>query len=102
MTDKPTCASCDFMRHEGAVMRCYWEAPQPVFLGASPGRIAGGPPALVITGMSPEVTAERFCRHHPELRMEGEVRASPGISIPTIPSPKPPIGILLDGSETRQ
>lgn len=98
MTDSPSCTTCDFMRHEGPVMRCYWDTPQPALLGQVPNRIQGGPPVLIITGISPEVSPERFCRHHPALRMEGDVQTSPGMGAAPVPRPS----LMIDGNETRQ
>lgn len=56
-------------------MRCYYEPPQPALIGTKPSAIAGGPPMLVIAGLSPEVHPARFCRHHPLL--EGRSQAKP-------------------------
>lgn len=86
-----SCSTCDFMRHEGTVMRCYWEAPVAVLLGNVPSKLAGARPQLVITGLSPEVHPARFCRHHPDLRDPAEV-VSPGIGA----SPARP-GIVIEG-----
>ena len=66
--NQPSCSTCDFMRREGPAMRCYHEPPVPVLLGTVPNKIAGAPQQLVITGISPEVHDQRFCRYHPLLR----------------------------------
>lgn len=63
-----SCESCDFMRREGNAMRCYYEPPEPSIIGQIPSKIQGGPPTLVIAGLSPEVHPARFCHHHPLLR----------------------------------
>lgn len=94
MTAVPSCSTCDFMRYEGQVMRCLWNPARAEVIGQAPSRIQGGPPMLVITGILPEVTLTRFCRHHPDLRVDGEVNASPGLSdAPSVPVP---------GNDTRQ
>jgi hypothetical protein len=76
---QPSCEACDFMRREGNAMRCYYEPPTPMLIATVPSKIAGGPPQLVIAGLSPEVHAARFCRHHPMLegRALGPLGAAP-------------------------
>jgi hypothetical protein len=56
------------MRREGPTMRCYYDPPLAQFIGTQPSPVRGAKPLLVVAGLSPEVTAERFCRHHPMLR----------------------------------
>lgn len=75
---QPSCATCDFMRHEGNSMRCYWNPPTAMYLGTAPADPENGRPAptLLSTGVYPEVHPGRFCRHHPDLRGDGQ--ASPG------------------------
>lgn len=70
MSDRPSpsCSTCDFMRHEGGTMRCYFDPPAPALLGTIPSKLQGLPPQMVVTGISPEVHAQRFCQHHPDLR----------------------------------
>lgn len=48
-------------------MRCYHEAPTPIFVGTIPNKVVGMPPVMITLGMSPEVFPDRFCRHHPVL-----------------------------------
>lgn len=64
-------------------MRCYYEPPQPALIGTKPSAIAGGPPMLVIAGLSPEVHPARFCRHHPLL--EGRRHSVMGVVEPGPP-----------------
>lgn len=78
---QPSCASCDFMRHEGQSMRCFWNPPVAMFLGAVPAKIQGAPPMILSTGVYPEVHPGRFCRHHPDLRGDAQPQ-SPGIETP--------------------
>jgi hypothetical protein len=57
-------------------MRCYWDPPVPMYLGLVGGH-DGGAPTLLSTGVYPEVYPGRFCRHHSELRGDGQL--SPGV-----------------------
>lgn len=72
MTDEtpridPSCETCEWMRREGNTMRCYYDPPKPQFIQIAAAKIAGGPPVLVVAGITPEVAPQRFCRHHPLL-----------------------------------
>lgn len=51
-------------------MRCYYDPPLAQVLGTIPSRLQGGPPQLLIAGISPEVHEDRFCRHHPAITGE--------------------------------
>lgn len=109
MTASPSCTTCDFMRYVNDTMRCFWDAPVPTLIAVIPNRIAGAPPIPVVTGISPEVSPDQFCRRHPSLRPAGvsEVR-SPGLAAkpePREPAPEVTRGglILPPGvGETRQ
>lgn len=85
MTPSPSCTTCDFMRYVNETMRCFWDAPTPTLIAVIPNRIAGALPIPVVTGISPEVSPDQFCRHHPDLRFEGDVAMSPGLA----PKPEP-------------
>lgn len=74
----PSCTTCDFMRYINDTMRCFWDAPTPTLIAVIPNRITGAPPIPVVTGISPEVSPDQFCRHHLALRPDDEVKASPG------------------------
>jgi hypothetical protein len=65
---QPSCQTCDFMRREGATMRCYYNPPTPHLVGAVPSKLQGGPPTLIVAGLTPEVSPRQFCRNHPLLR----------------------------------